>query len=665
MNQAIPLAVLTLVFVLSMLVGLAKRRSAPVMIGLIVVCIGAGAWSAIHHEKLVASQTPVTNRPIEVQNEGEVSSRTCRACHPREYDTWHESYHHSMTQLATPETIIAPFENVTIDFNSKQYHLDRDGDQFWVDFENPDRTGRAGEEERIKRPIVMTTGSHHMQIYWYATGKTRKLGQFPFVYLIKDQRWVPRNSAFLRPPAKMRASETGRWNATCIQCHTVQGAPRAKPHWDSDSDNMDTQVAEFGIACQACHGPAEQHVKLNRNPNRRYKQYLDDTTDDTIVNPKRLAALNTSKVCGQCHSIWRVWSDSDYQQMNDHGFPFWPDAKLEEIKLLIHPKRVMNITLIQEALEADPHMFEDLFWPDGMPRVTGREYTSMIESPCYAHKNEAKGIMSCLSCHQMHKPSAPEDPREMKEWANDQLRQEMQGNRACTQCHEGFDTDAKLTAHTHHDKDSSGSRCYNCHMPYTSYGLLGAIRTHLVDSPTVQNSLETGRPNACNQCHLDRTLAWSSDHLKKWYDTKPPPLTNEQQTTAASIAWLLKGDANQRALIAWSFGWDKARQASGYDWMPPYLAQLLVDPYHAVRYIAQRSLRRINGYDELKYDYIGEPSDLRAGRRRVLDIWIANRPPASDDDRSQLLLDTDGALQQDRFNHLLGQRNNRRVNLAE
>ena len=37
-----------------------------------------------------------------------------------------------------------------------------------------------------------------------------------------------------------------------------------------------------------------------------------------------------------------------------------------------------------------------------------------------------------------------------------------------------------------------------------------SIRSHQVSSPSVAESLPpVGRPNACNLCHLDRTLAWT------------------------------------------------------------------------------------------------------------------------------------------------------------
>src|SRR5207244_3918886 len=68
------------------------------------------------------------------------------------------------------------------------------------------------------------------------------------------------------------------------------------------------------------------------------------------------------------------------------------------------------------------------FWSDGMSRATGREFSVMMESPCYK-----RGEMSCLSCHEMHQKQG--DPRKRKEWAAGQLKRGMDGNRACVQCH--------------------------------------------------------------------------------------------------------------------------------------------------------------------------------------------------------------------------------------
>ena len=45
------------------------------------------------------------DRPIEVTGDRFVSSRTCRACHRSQYASWRASYHRTMTQVATPQSV--------------------------------------------------------------------------------------------------------------------------------------------------------------------------------------------------------------------------------------------------------------------------------------------------------------------------------------------------------------------------------------------------------------------------------------------------------------------------------------------------------------------------------------------------------------------------------
>ena len=112
---------------------------------------------------------------------------------------------------------------------------------------------------------------------------------------------------------------------------------------------------------------------------------------------------------------------------------------------------------------------------------------------------------------------------------NDQLTPRMETNSACTQCHE--DIRENLTAHTKHAANSAGSSCYNCHMPHKTYGLLSAIRSHQIDSPSVAAQLKTGRVNACNLCHINKSLSWTNEHLAEWYNQKPAELNTEAKRT--------------------------------------------------------------------------------------------------------------------------------------
>ena len=83
-----------------------------------------------------------------------------------------------MTQVATPETVLAPFDNVPLE-DGISFCAIRRGDQFSVLLPEP-------YEER---PVVMTTGSHHMQVYWFAAhDDSRILGLVPFAYLKEEGR---------------------------------------------------------------------------------------------------------------------------------------------------------------------------------------------------------------------------------------------------------------------------------------------------------------------------------------------------------------------------------------------------------------------------------------------------------------------------------------------
>src|SRR5258706_15854300 len=61
------------------------------------------------------SPRQTADRPIEVTGDRYVSSQTCRACHPSQYASWHASYHRTMTQVATPQSVAASFDGVRVE----------------------------------------------------------------------------------------------------------------------------------------------------------------------------------------------------------------------------------------------------------------------------------------------------------------------------------------------------------------------------------------------------------------------------------------------------------------------------------------------------------------------------------------------------------------------
>jgi len=644
----------------------ARSRFRPPVpaVALLAGATALGVAAALSLEPVVPEAT-VEHRPIEVSEDEYVSSATCRSCHPSQYATWHGSFHRTMTQVATPESVRADFDGVVVDaVHGRPMRLERRGKEFWAEFDDPGWEGHPRDRPRITRQVVMITGSHHQNIYWYSTGHDRALNVLPGVYLLDEERWTPRNAVVLTPPGQGVAMLDGHWNAICIDCHTTHGKTRFDTPFLSEpvrDQVVDTTVAELGIACEACHGPAEAHVAANRNPLRRYAFHAAGEPDPTIVDPTRLDPQRSSQVCGQCHSIWEFPDAAGERAASAGGLPYRPGDELRETRFVAHPRVNGRSPAMRTLIAADPDFVRGSFWADGLVRVSGREYNGLLDSPCFADATTPERTLTCFSCHTMHK--TPDDPRSVAEWADThQVSAGMDGDAACTQCHDGIA--AAPSAHTNHAPGSTGSRCYNCHMPYTSYGLLRAIRSHTVTSPSVRESVEIGRPNACNLCHLDRTLAWSADHLQDWYEQPEPLLDDDERSVAASILWLLRGDAGQRALTAWSYGWKPAQEVSGTSWMVPYLGELLGDPYDAVRFISARSLRTISGFETLQYDFTGSRDArieaavgaLRAWRNSTL--ARARRDP-------ELLFAADGTLDTAAMRRVFDQRDNRPLFLRE
>lgn len=574
--------------------------------------------------------------PEQVADRGFLSSKACQRCHEKSHESWHRSFHRTMTQVAGPESIQAPFDGRQLTRNGTTCTVKRRGDEFIVIVPDPDVEYRRFQErntasisapppQMVERPVVLVTGSHHMQIYWLPSRNANELRIFPWVFFIDEQRWIPYEDSFVVPPTVdiMRAN----WNANCIACHTLEG----KPNHNFDTKKFQTEVVEFGISCEACHGPGETHIQWHDD-----QRPPAEKGADPIVHPGHVPTKVASEICGQCHSDF-IRDPSYYVS----GPKYRAGGNLN----------AAQNTIDFETRKDPRHPFHNSHWEDGTSRVGGREYTGMIASACFQ-----KGELTCITCHSMHGA----DP-------NQQLTALAQGNGVCLKCHETIAKD--IPAHTHHAADSSGSECYNCHMPRTSVALFRAMRSHRIDNPNAATSQATGRPNGCNLCHLDKSLAWTAERMHEWYgtplpDLKTPNPNEEPVETAASVDWLLKGDAAQRIVAAWHFGWKPAQDASGANWQTPLLAQLLNDSYSAVRLVAGRSLKTLPNMTDLQFDFLARDSERQQSKSKAIEQWTKSQPsphlkPAA------VLQQADGQMDEAAIRRMLQLQNRRPVTITE
>lgn len=609
----------------------------------------------------IAAQASLAGRPrhpMELAGredaEGYAGSDSCRECHAANHASWHASFHRTMTQAPSPAAILAPFEGTTPALEGVAWELAREGDSYFATPLASD--GRRGGRTRV----MLTTGSHHYQIYWLASPASGRLEQLPLVWHLGERAWVPRKAMFLIPPGPS-GSETDRWQESCVQCHATNGTPR---HPDGGA----TRVAELGIACEACHGPGAAHVAWRRTEESK----TAEEQGTGLVDPSTLDPLRSTEVCGQCHGIHPFLEPGARERWRNEGFAFRPGDDLAATRTRLSSRiggederegeaARGDVAALRAFLAREPETVAELLWSDGQVRVSGREYNGLAESACF-ERGSGEKRMSCLSCHEMH-PSAE---RVAAGWTSDQLKPGMDGPAACLGCHARYAEPDAMRAHTHHASGSSGSDCLNCHMPYTTYGLTKAIRSHTITIPRVAESLATGRPNACNQCHLDRSLGWAADALAEWYGHARPELDADQRTRAASVLWTLSGDAGQRALMAWSLGWEPARAVSGTGWMPYLVSTLLLDEYDAVRWIAMRTARLDPRHADLELDFCQELEEQRNQvRETVLSTWLRDGLDARAEQREAVLVREDRKLDEETFRRLYGKRDQRPVRLAE
>lgn len=618
--------------------GPALRR---VILGLIAVALvgGLAFWDEFVGYPSDRREAFSMRIPSERTEGGFATSETCRSCHPDAYASWRRTYHRTMTQVADSESVFGDFEGVVLDDGATRYRLARDGDAFWVDVYDAVSlpNGQVQWRGARRQRIGLVTGSHHMQVYWTVDEEGNAQYIFPFAFHLEDQSWRPRESLFLRRPGSSMGTQV--WNRSCYRCHSVGGRPRP----DLETGVAHTDVAELGIACEACHGPAEAHVEAMRAPVRRYREREAEAGGAAIVNPERLSHSKGSQVCGFCHSV--KWFE-DGPDLWAEGFAYRPGDDLDATTPVVRPTKVDEQPWIAELLERHPTLFEMQFWPDGVIRVAGREYNGLVESACFQ-----EGELSCMTCHSMH----DSDP-------NDQLRAEAMTDAVCFSCHSEYESPEAIARHTRHTPGGLGSACVDCHMPHTTYGLLKATRSHQIRSPGLKADLAAGRPNACNLCHLDQTIGWAAHWLSEWWGHEAPELGEAETEIAAGVRWSLTGNAVERALVAAAMGRQASRETSQeWHWIP-YMAELATDDYPAVRKIAIRGLRLGDDYEGLAPDFMASPLDRDRSLAQILEVWERGQ---SDGPSPKTLIGEGRQVNREAFKRWLGLRDNRPIYLVE
>jgi len=526
------------------------------------------------------------SRPRDLHGTAHVGSAACQTCHPDNAASWHRTFHRTMTQDVGPnhpDAVAGDFANASYTYLGVTARMHRDGDGRYLMTFSDARGGPPVDAE-----VVRSVGSRRYQ--QYLTQVAGALWRLPLAYHIEERRWFPMNGAFLTPepaagelaeapvdpPGSTRPRFGGgafdrhvtRWNDNCVFCHNV--APN--PGRDVATGQFRSTVAELGVACEACHGPGDAHVRANASSMRRSLLRESGDADPTIVNPLRLSPARAADLCGRCHGQRMA---DDVAPFLSHGDPFVPG---DDLSLYSSP-------LWRDTPQGnDRTAFAARFWDDGTPRLTAYEYQGLLESRC-----AQQGALTCTSCHTMHDG----DPR-------GQIRPIAAGDRACTSCHTSLTGTAAVAAHTRHDPAGPGGRCVGCHMPRIVYGVLDIHVSHRIEVPEPSRAMAMGRPDACTLCHVDADRAWAArERARLWPASAAPgrPLDDHLGPTDALYA----GDPIVRAVAADALGRapsaaGKTTRRDGDALRAGLLLQAMEgDRYPAVRHLAARALARVVG----------------------------------------------------------------------
>ncbi len=386
-----------------------------------------------------------------------VGSQACAACHPKVVEAWRGSAHERNMARPTEATVVGDFGGAVYRFAGTESRMFRDERGYHMDFHDAD--GRGGE---LRVDWVVGFARHQIYLHEEADGRLQVL---PTFWSVERGRWFDALEGPIAGEAPLGPTDLHYWRnhgrtfqRNCVPCH----ASRFERRYDATSNRYDSRF-EPTIECEACHGPARDHVARWRA--------LDGVSAAAPLPPAKSADVGASiEGCAVCHASKQI-----YQTGFQPGRSFYD--------------------YFVPTVWGQPG-----FFVDGRSQALNYRYVDYLQSGCY---RAAKERMDCGYCHPPHDPVAVRG------------KTVSAGNRVCTGCHVGHKT--RLAAHTHHGAESEGSRCVGCHMPPLELSVEMTVRDHSIGSPLPKLTRDHGVPNACGACHGDRPVQWAVDHVEAWY----------------------------------------------------------------------------------------------------------------------------------------------------
>lgn len=457
-----------------------------------------------------------------------VGSQMCAGCHKTEHDNWAASLHPHMIQdpkAATATVILADFAKFTKVITNPKLKYDA-------------------------KDVVYTIGWRYRQRYILKDAKTGRL-------VLGAGQWNIASQGPARSDNTWQNAAAGDdWLKSCAGCHTTGYDPQTEKY------------AELGIGCEACHGPASEHIK---SPNK-----------NTIpVNGSEALAAD---ICGQCHT------NGSSPEVDGKTYPY-------PISYTIGSQLTNKNFILAKptGLVTDTN-----WWNDGHAKNYRQQYPEWINS---GHANALKALQSssdaadaCLGCHSADYVAAASSGTNV---VSPTLKTAQFGI-TCQVCHAPHQTSTKpfdsllrnesyqLCVSCHNDTRSGknplkpgdtahnpmqemyegkgaldvegspsphfatlktgGPTCTSCHMPGTATSAdAGDIATH--DWKIIMpGSAQPDEPNACSACHTNPdsgvTLQLDAAALQQMIDSRQTEIKDSIDTLTKQLKDLKSAHAD-------------------------------------------------------------------------------------------------------------------------
>jgi hypothetical protein len=333
---------------------------------------------------LKSANTPGSRLNTRIESEAPLvrTSAACRDCHQAIYDSYVKTGHFRTSSPADKTTLVGDFgegHNVLqTQLAGLSFKMEARQDGFY-------QTAIYSNKKTAKftKPIDVVVGSGERGqtfFYWEEDG----LFQLPVTYITPKKNWIlspgydQRVDGWQHLPGRSLSMFYQRpVGARCIECHANSVTPTKTPA----AFNFLPESFEFGIGCEKCHGPGENHIAFHQeNPGQK--------EGVQIVNPARLSRSQQLSSCALCHAGQGVpqtppLSFKPGDEIADHRYY----SKEEKKQLSVHGGQVPFLEESRCFLESG----------------------TMTCSTCHnVHEDQTDRIKlfskKCLSCHQQSHP---------------------------------------------------------------------------------------------------------------------------------------------------------------------------------------------------------------------------------------------------------------------